>query len=360
MLSTEIADLALAHAEAPAERRPGRLAALLRLALWPLLLLLAIGAALCFGRYPLALADLLGYLGSLLGVTELAPERQSLLHNLIVNIRLPRILTAALVGAALSVSGAAFQGVFRNPLVSPNLLGVLAGAAFGAALGMLLSDSWLVVQLAAFGMGLVAVAVGVGIAQVFGRGALIMLVLGGIVSGALFTALLSIVKYAADPYNQLPAIVYWLMGSFAQAELGELVWIAPPLLTGVALLCLGGRSLDALAMGDEEARTLGVPVTALRYGTIALATLVCALSVATAGMIGWVGLLVPHVARLLVGPAHARLLPVSAFLGASFMLFADGLARNLFAAELPIGIVTELLGIPAFVLVLHRVRRGWA
>jgi iron complex transport system permease protein len=217
-----------------------------------------------------------------------------------------------------------------------------------------------VVQLSAFAMGLAAVLLGLAIAHVFARGALIMLVLGGIVSGALFTALLSMVKYAADPYNQLPAIVYWLMGSFAQADLGQLAWAAPVLLAGIGVLCASGRSLDALAMGDDEARSLGVPVTALRLTTITAATLICAITVAMAGMIGWVGLMIPHVARLMVGPAHARLLPVSACLGAIFMLLADGLARNLFEAEIPIGIVTELLGIPAFLLVLRRVKRGWA
>ena len=327
---------------------------------WAALLGVVMAGALCLGRYPLSLSDILGYAGAALGLVDLPAERQALLHNVIVNVRLPRILIAALVGAALSCSGATFQGVFRNPLVSPNLLGVLAGAAFGAALGMLISDSWWVVQLSAFAMGLAAVVLGLAIAQVFAGGALIMLVLGGIISGALFTALLSMVKYAADPYNQLPAIVYWLMGSFAQAELGQLAWVGPLMLAGIGLLCACARSLDALAMGDDEARSLGVPVTALRLTTITAATLICALTVAMAGMIGWVGLMIPHVARLLVGPGHARLLPVSAFLGAIFMLCADALARNLFAAEIPIGIVTELLGIPAFLIVLRRVRRGWA
>jgi len=325
-----------------------------------LVLLLVAALALCLGRYPLPMSELAAYLGARLGLVTLAPPRAELLDTLIVNVRLPRVLVAALVGAALSCSGAAFQGVFRNPLVSPNLLGVLAGAAFGAALGMLISDAWWVAQLTAFAMGLAAVLLGLAIAHVFAGGALIMLVLGGIVSGALFTALLSVVKYAADPYNQLPAIVYWLMGSFAQADLAQLAWAAPVLLAGIGVLCACGCSLDALAMGDDEARSLGVPVTALRLTAITAATLICAVTVAMAGMIGWVGLMIPHIARLLVGPAHARLLPVSALLGASFMLLADALARNLFDAEIPIGIVTELLGIPAFLLVLRRVKRGWA
>jgi iron complex transport system permease protein len=167
------------------------------------------------------------------------------------------------------------------------------------------------------------------------------------------------VKYVADPYNQLPAIVYWLMGSLASADLKDMLRLAPPMAFGILMLSSLGRALDALSMGDDEARALGVPVTAVRYGVIAAATLVSALTVSLAGMIGWVGLLVPHVARLLVGPGNARLLPASACLGAVFLLVADGIARNAGTTEIPIGIVTELLGIPAFLLVLHRARRGW-
>lgn len=249
--------------------------------------------------------------------------------------------------------------MFRNPLVSPGLLGVLAGASAGAALGILLDGSWLFVQTTAFILGLAAVGIGVGIAHLFGGGSIIMLVLGGILSGALFASLLTMVKYVADPYSQLPAIVYWLMGSLAQAKIDDIAWAAVPMLAGIAVLCRMGRALDALSMGDDEARALGVPVTTIRLVTIVTATLISALTVSLAGMIGWVGLIVPHIARLLVGPDNARLLPAAAGLGAAFLLFADGLARNLFTIELPIGIVTELLGIPVFLIVLRRVRRGW-
>jgi iron complex transport system permease protein len=187
----------------------------------------------------------------------------------------------------------------------------------------------------------------------------VMLVLGGIISGAFFTAILSLVKYVADPYNQLPAIVYWLMGSLASADLKDLARLALPMGFGIVVLASLGRALDALAMGDDEARTLGIPVTAVRYGVIAAATLISALTVSLAGMIGWVGLLVPHVARLITGPGNARLLPASACLGGIFLLLADGIARTVASTEIPIGIVTELLGIPAFLLVLHRARRAW-
>lgn len=332
-----------------------------RLSLLPLLLLTLLGtmlASLSLGRYPLPPGEVLDFLLHQLGLGELEAQRQALLHNLIVDIRLPRVLTAVLVGAALSISGAAYQAVFRNPLVSPGLLGVLPGAAAGAALGLVFSDSWWIMQVAAFGTGFLAVAIGVGIAGLFG-GSLVMLVLGGIISGALFTALLSLVKYVADPYNQLPAIVYWLMGSLATADLPDLARVAIPMGLGILLLASLGRALDALSMGDDEAATLGLPIRSVRYGVIALATLISALTVSLAGVIGWVGLLVPHIARLITGPGNRLLLPASALLGAIFLLLADGLARNLAETEIPIGIVTELLGIPAFLLVLHRARKGW-
>lgn len=332
-----------------------------RLSLLPLLLLTLLGtmlASLSLGRYPLPPGEVLHFLLHQLGLGELEAQRQALLHNLIVDIRLPRILTAVLVGAALSISGAAYQAVFRNPLVSPGLLGVLPGAAAGAALGLVFSDSWWIMQVTAFATGFLAVAIGVGIAGLFG-GSLVMLVLGGIISGALFTALLSLVKYVADPYNQLPAIVYWLMGSLATADLPDLARVAIPMGLGILLLASLGRALDALSMGDDEAATLGLPIRSVRYGVIALATLISALTVSLAGVIGWVGLLVPHIARLITGPGNRLLLPASALLGAIFLLLADGLARNLAETEIPIGIVTELLGIPAFLLVLHRARKGW-
>lgn len=330
--------------------------------LWCAMLALcpAMLAALTIGRYPLDLAEIASFLGAAAGLHDLPPQRFDLLHNLIVDIRLPRVLAAVLVGAALAVSGAAYQAVFRNPLVSPGLLGVLGGAAFGAALGMLLSLDWLGVQALSFVMGLVAVGFGVLVARLFGQLSIIMLVLGGVISSGLFAALLSMVKYLADPDNQLPSIVYWLMGSLARAELGQTGWLAVPVLGGIALLALAGRALDVLSMGDDEARALGVRVDLLRAGVIVTATLISALTVSIAGMVGWVGLIVPHIARLLSGPANHLVLPLSACLGALFLLACDALARSVTAAEIPIGIVTELIGIPVFLLVLNRVRKAWA
>lgn len=334
---------------------------LFRLTPWLVLLVgLAMLGALCIGRYPLPVHDILRFLAASLGLGAMPAGEYDTLYNLIVRIRLPRVLAAVLVGAALSIAGAAFQGVFRNPLVSPGLLGVLAGSAFGAALGILLALPWATVQILSFAMGVVAVGIGVGIAGLFRSGGIVMMVLGGIISGALFTSLLSMVKYAADPYNQLPAIVYWLMGSLAMADLGQVAALAVPMLLGIVLLVALGRPLDALTMGDDEARSLGVPVRSIRYTIIVLSTLVSAMTVSLAGMIGWVGLIVPHIARLLVGPGNALLLPTSAAIGACFLLAADGLSRTLTTTEIPIGIVTELIGIPCFLLVLGRARKGWA
>ncbi|MDV7213216.1 FecCD family ABC transporter permease [Azotobacter beijerinckii] len=315
--------------------------------------------SLALGRYAVPLAELLRFLGAWLGLGDFPHERYALLHSLVVEVRLPRVLAAILVGAGLSVSGAAYQAVFRNPLVSPGLLGVLSGCAFGAALGMVLGLGGAWIPLLGGVTGLLAVAVGVGIASLFHNPSILILVLGGIVSNALFNALLSVVKYLADPLDQLPSIVYWMLGSLSAVESAVLAWTAPLLALAILVMCLLGRAIDALSLSDEEALSLGVPVRRLRYGIIALATLISALTVSIAGMVGWVGLLIPHLARLLVGPANARLVPMSACLGGLFLLVADDLARTLTRGEIPLGILTELLGAIAFVLVLNRVRRGW-
>ncbi|WP_127075383.1 FecCD family ABC transporter permease [Rhodomicrobium lacus] len=316
--------------------------------------------ALSVGAYPIRVSEILHFLAATAGLTEMDPARRAVLSNVLVDVRLPRVLAAILVGMALACSGAAFQAVFRNPLVSPGLLGVLAGAAFGAALGMVLDGSWALIQLLCFVMGLAAVAVGVGVATSFGGASMITLVLGGVISSAMFGALLSIIKYVADPQNQLPSIVYWMMGNLGMPGLEQTLWLAGPIIAGIISLALLGRGLDALSMGDDEARALGIPVDTLRYAVIVIATLLSAITVSMVGMIGWVGLFVPHAARILLGPGNRRLLIASALLGASFLLAADFLARMVASAEIPIGIVTECLGIPMFLLVLRKARRGWA
>ena len=266
---------------------------------------------------------------------------------------------AALIGAALAASGAAFQSMFVNPLVSPGLLGVLSGASCGAAFGMLLARGWLPVQLCSFAGGLLAVGVATAIARVYRGDRLLMLILGGIISGSLFTSLLSILKYAADPYDQLPAIVYFLMGGLAMADGPTVAAAALPIGIGLLGLMLSTPYLNVLSMGDDEAASLGVNVPLVRFWLIAVATVISALTVVLGGLIGWVGLIIPHIGRLLVGSDNRRLLPVAALIGALYLVVVDDLSRLLFDMEIPLGIVTSLIGIPFFILVLRNARKGW-
>jgi iron complex transport system permease protein len=326
----------------------------------PLLLGVAILFSLTLGRYPIAWQDILALIQFHLGGSgDFEVERLKTISNILWNIRLPRIIAAVMIGAALSVSGAAFQTVFRNPLVSPGLLGVLAGASFGAALAMLLFNHWLLVQLFAFAGGIVAVLFAVAIAASNRFGSILFLVLGGMISSALFSALLSLVKYAADPYNQLPAIVFWLMGSLANTDPDNVWPLAPVLLAAILGLIALAKYLDAMSMGDEEAGALGISVVRVRMIAILLATLIGAMTVALVGSIGWIGLIVPHIARLMVGPNSRILLPASAWIGAIFLLIADDVARDWLAVEVPIGVLTELIGIIVFLAVLRNIRKGW-
>jgi iron complex transport system permease protein len=316
--------------------------------------------SLTLGRYPVGLADLARFLGLPLSHGPAMSERQlQIIKNILVDIRLPRIMAAMLIGAGLSVSGAVFQSMFINPLVSPGLLGVLAGASFGAAVGMVLASSWWVVQFSAFSFGLIAVLAALAMSALNRGDRLLMLILGGIISGALFTSLLSVVKYLADPYEQLPAIVYWLMGGLSAVDRATVLTACGPIVGGILALVLLSGYLNVLSMGDEEARALGVNVALLRFVFIFLATVISALTVVLGGMIGWVGLLIPHIARILVGPDNRILLPATALIGATYLLIADNIARLLFSVEIPIGILTSLVGIPFFALVLRKTKKGW-
>ena len=325
-----------------------------------LLLCALVIASLMLGRYSLSLPDIAGFLfhgPDTLG--KMQEERLATVKTVLTAIRLPRIAAAVLVGAALSVSGATFQAMFINPLVSPGLLGVLAGASFGAAVGMLHAHTWVAVQTSAFCFGLLAVGAALLIASIQKGERLLMLILGGIISGSLFTALLSLVKYLADPYEKLPAIVYWLMGCLSMSD-ARTVWIAGvPLLVGILLLIAFSGYMNVLSMGDEEARSLGLNVRFVRMLLILTATCISALTVVLGGMIGWVGLVIPHIARMLVGPDNRILLPAAALIGGSYLLVVDDLSRLVFSAEIPIGIATALMGIPFFALVLRKAGKGW-
>ncbi|MBU2841053.1 iron ABC transporter permease [Acidithiobacillus thiooxidans] len=312
-------------------------------------LLLVSAGSLLIGRYPIPLSAL----GAAVSGTN------PLLHALLVHVRLPEILAAVMVGAALSVSGSTFQALFMNPLVSPSILGVLSGAAFGAALGIVLGLPWGLAQVISFGFGLLAVLVALFISRLYPVNPVLMLVLGGIISGALFTALLTMVQYLANPYTQLPTIVYWLMGNLSGVRLSELRIMAIPIILAVLALTALGKTMNVLSMGDEEAHALGVSVHWARIWIIVIATIASALTVSLAGMIGWVGLIVPHIARFMVGPDNRLLIPASALMGGLFLVIADDISRTVFPVEIPLGVVTDLVGIIAFVLVLHRLRKGW-
>jgi iron complex transport system permease protein len=325
-----------------------------------LLVIVALGS-LTIGKYPLPLGDVTGFfLSKIFHVGGYDPARHEVLENLLMHIRLPRILAALLIGASLSVSGAAFQAMFLNPLVSPGLLGVLAGASFGAALGMVLSKNWVVVQTSAFVFGFFAVIVALGIAKIHKGNTLLLLVLGGVISSALFTSLLSVIKYVADPYNQLPEIVRWLMGGLSFVDRKVFFAMAVPQTLSICMIALLSGYLNALSMGDEEARSLGVPVEWVRFLLIFLATFMSAMTVVLAGMIGWVGLIIPHVSRMLVGPNNKILIPASALIGATYLIVVDDVSRMVFNVEIPIGISTSLIGIPFFAVILRKARRGWS
>ena len=317
-------------------------------------LLVVATASLCIGRYPIPFHELSDCFLSSFNTADATCH--SVACSILAHIRLPRLGAALLTGAALSVSGASYQAVFRNPLVSPGILGALSGAGFGAALGIILNVPQWMIGASAFAGSTLAVLLGTGIARLSGDSSVLMLIFGGLVSNALFTALLSILKYLADPDSQLPDIVFWLLGTLSRVTPETLSLVTIPMICAMAVLCVMGRYLDALSMGDDEARSLGVPVRLVRNLVVTLATLLCALTVSMTGIIGWVGLVIPHIARLLVGPGNRLVLPMSALTGAIFLTVSDDLARNLSAAEIPVGIMTELSGVILFLLLLPRVK----
>jgi iron complex transport system permease protein len=314
--------------------------------------------AFAVGRFPLSLGELAALAANkLFGASyPVAPTAETV----VLQVRGPRILSALLVGAALAAAGTAYQGMFRNPLVSPDILGVSAGAALGAVLGIFLSQGALVIQLAAFGGGLAAVgavyAVG---ASVRRHDPILSLILAGIVLGTLLGACIALIKYLADPYNQLPAITYWLLGSLAAVSPADLALAAPFALAGLVPLFLLRWRINLLSLADDEARALGVSVGRLRLAVVCAATLMTAAAVAISGIIGWVGLLIPHAARMLVGPEFSRLLPLSMALGAAFLLAVDTLCRTIAPIEVPPGVLTALIGTPFFLWIFATARRTW-
>jgi iron complex transport system permease protein len=347
--------------DAPAKTRASALRKLAVRLRVPFLIVLPIAAfllSLALGRYHVSVGEILTLFGSKLGLTHAAvPENVS---TVILNVRLPRIVAALMIGAGLSLSGAAYQGMFRNPLVSPDILGASAGAGFGAALGIMLSKGVLVTQFLALGFGLGAVLATYMLAGRLRRGdPTLFLVLTGILVGTVFTSLISILKVLADPYDKLPAITFWLMGSLAAVNTQDLLILLAPMVVGGGALLIVRWHLNPLSFGEEEARAMGAETGKLRAIIIVACTLLTASAVSVAGIIGWVGLIIPHLARGLVGPDYGKLLPVSAVIGAVYLLLVDDLARLAGPLELPLGILTALIGAPFFILLMARTRRAW-
>ncbi len=276
-------------------------------------------------------------------------------------IRLPRCIMAVLVGTGLAVSGAVYQALFRNPLVSPDILGVSAGCTFGAALGLVLPiDSFTLVPVLSFSFGILAVVMSVGLARAISIKPVIVLVLAGMVVLSFFNAMLMVVKYFSDPYDELPGIIFWVMGSLSRVTWDHVLTITPFTLAGVILFIMLSFRLNILSLGDIQAKSLGINPAFFRIILITACSFIVAVSVATCGQISWIGLVIPHMARSLVGPEHERMIPVTALMGGIFLLLADSLARSMSSAEIPVGIITALTGAPIFGYFMYRNRNtGW-
>lgn len=324
----------------------------------PFLLVLIVVVSFSVGQYAVAPDELWRAIVSrMLGQASGLPPA---VETVIWQIRLPRVIAALSIGAALAAAGAAYQGLFRNPLVSPDILGVSAGASLGAVLGIYFSLPALAIQALAFAGGLIAVAgvYAVG-SMVRARDPTLVLVLAGMAVAALLGACVSLVKVLADPYNQLPAMTYWLLGSLASITSDDVIAAAPAMLMGLAPMILMRWRMNVLALEDEETRALGLNAKALRALLIVAATLMTAAAVSISGLIGWIGLLTPHIARALVGPDFGRLLPASIMLGGGFLVGVDLIARNAAQTEIPLGVLTAALGAPFFLYLLATAARGW-
>jgi len=309
------------------------------------LLIFAIGIAITFGAYKISIFDV--YRIVLAHVSPFSDlSNVTKLHNTIVwELRIPRVLLAVIVGTALATAGAVFQGCFRNPLVEPYILGISSGAAFGAAMGIVFSDFLLSVQLSAFIFGALAVAMAYFLARVRQETPIVTLILAGVIIGSIFSAMVSILKYIASD-AALREIVFWLMGGFYYATWNDVFLLAPIIIPCFLVMWALGWKLNILSMGDDEARALGVNPEKYKFVLITLATLVTSLAVSTVGIIAWVGLMMPHATRMMLGPDHRYVIPAAAMLGGSYLLVCDTMARTLTSAEIPVGIITSILGAP--------------
>ncbi len=313
-------------------------------------------SSLFLGRYPLTPENILGVLWH--GITGGGSEPEAVHSTLVWTIRLPRAILGSLVGASLAVSGTALQGLFRNPLVSSGMLGVSSGAGFGAALAIIFFNFMPAIYVSSFLFGIIAVVLAYTIGRIYNTTPAIMLVLGGVIVSSVFAALLSLAKYVADPYEDLPSIVFWLMGSLASASYRAIMVAAVPMALGMGGVFLARWRINVLSMGDREARSLGIDTRKNRFLVIAAATLATAGAVSVAGVIGWVGLVIPHIGRIIAGNDNRVLVPVSMSLGACFLVIIDNLGRIITGGEIPLSILTALVGGPFFVYLLKKTKGG--
>ncbi len=325
--------------------------------------LIALPVALFFltvflGRYPISPGEVVRSLLSPL-FPDLAAQIPDIARQLVLRIRLPRALAALLIGASFGGTGTAFQAIFKNPLVDSNILGVTSGAGFGAALALLLLQGRGWVQLFAFLFGLLAVALAFFGSRLYRSAPLLVLTLMGVLIGSLFGSLTALLKYLADPLDTLPAITFWLLGGLTHITWEGLPALSVITLLGLFFLFLIRWRLNVLSLGDEEAQALGINPTRMKLWIVLAATLMTAAAVSASGVIGWVGLVIPHAGRLLVGPDHKRLLPAAVSLGAAFLLLIDNIARVLLPGEIPLGVLTGMVGVPILILLLRRGRMGW-
>ena len=302
------------------------------------------------GRYPVSPPELMKIILS--GIIDIPQSWPVAAENVIFQIRLPRVLAAAIIGTALSIAGVSYQGMFQNPMVSPDILGASSGAGFGAALAILLGAGYMGISVAAFLFGLAAVMLAYGISRVSRINATLAMILAGMMIGSLFTSCTSFVKLVADTEQTLPAITYWLMGSLVSIKPQDVAFAIVPIIAGSVPLFLLKWRMNLLTVGEEEAQAMGINTRALRLVVIVCATLLTASSVAISGMIGWVGLVIPHFCRMIFGYDYRKIIPASALFGATFLMVVDNIARLATTAEIPLGILTSFVGAPIFVYLI--------
>ena len=283
----------------------------------------------------------------------------SVIERVILYIRIPRAITAIVCGAGLAVSGCALQGIFSNPLIGPQIIGVYSGAAFGGALGILISEESFLVLFLAFSFGILSMLIVFFISRGKGVANRLTLVLAGIVSSSFFLALVSLVKFLADPDDKLPAITYWLMGTFSTSSYEKIYIVSPIIIISIFILILLSFRIDVLNLGDDHARSLGINVELNRWIIISLVTVICASIVSIAGVIGWVGLVIPHIARSFSPSNHKSLLITTVIFGSYYMLIIDLMCRGFSSMEIPLGVVTALIGAPFFAILLRKRLKGF-